>query len=633
MKKIFKYSTAVLAALSLAACSSDDAVENNGNGKFTKGEGFIGVNILMPTEGTGTRANEDLNNGKEDEFEVNNATILLFHGTDEANAVYYKQELIGEQWSENFTNDKSGEFEDPNNPKQGTDKTRITSTSTKAVKIDDMSKLPTDRIFAYVVVNVNESKLNVIPEGTKFSDFSKNILASTPAVLGGNLKGEIGDGGLLMTNAPVSASTGGNVASQGVVYTAVEIHKDKIMKTEDEAKKNPAACIYVERASAKVTVENAIDASKSSIDMNGQTVAFEVVGWQIINTEPQFYNTRQSDPTEWLGYFSSRLTTESNPNTKYRFVARDYFVPTIPSDNHALAYRTFFGKDLQYNTDATLENTVAVDADANWLAVTDAATHMPRAFVPENTFDVQHQISKNTTQVALKVKFNGGNDFYTISNDAALYASETDVNNAITAKIQTIFKVDKWLKDAAQELADAKSNSVTGAVAAAVNTSTTGKDDLGYNITVTFTGATYDELKDETKTAWEAIKAEAEKAYTVALYKGGMSFYNVRIKHFGDFETPWSSAFVNNDYKETPGINSTQYIYNNNNEADYLGRYSVVRNNWYDIKLSSVKKLGSAEPKDVKADPTPDDQVEEDQYISVHVHILPWVLRTQNVNL
>lgn len=631
MKKIFKLSSAAMLALSLAACSSDDAVENNGNGKFTQGEGFIGVNILMPTEGTGTRANDDLNNGKEDEFEVKNATILFFHGDDEANAVYYKSEIIGEQWSEDFENDKSGEFEDPSNT-EGKEKTRITSTSTKAVKIDDMSKMPTDKIFAYVVVNVNESKLNTIAEGTKFSEFSKNVLASTPAVLGGNLKGEIGEGGLLMTNAPVSASAGGNVASQGVVYTAVEIHKDKIMKTEAEAKSNPAACIYVERASAKVTVENAIDDTKSNIDMNGQTVAFEVVGWQIINTEPQFYNTRQSEPTEWLGYFSEHHDKTTYPNTLYRFVARDYFVPTLPDDNHTLAYRTYFGKDLQYDKNATLENTVAVDAAANWLAVTDAKTHMPRAFVPENTFDVQRQISQNTTQVALKVKFNGGKDFYTISNDAALYGSETDVNNAITAKVQTIYKVDKWVKDAAQELADAKSVSVTGAVAAAVNTSETGKDDLGYTISVTFTGASYDDLTDETKSAWKAIKAEAETAYTVALYKGGMSFYNVRIKHFGDFETPWSAAFVNKAYETTPGINSTDYIYDNN-EANYLGRYSVVRNNWYDIKLASIKKLGSAEPKDVKADPTPDDQVEEDQYISVHVHILPWVLRTQNVEI
>ena len=68
----------------------------------------------------------------------------------------------------------------------------------------------------------------------------------------------------------------------------------------------------------------------------------------------------------------------------------------------------------------------------------------------------------------------------------------------------------------------------------------------------------------------------------------------------------------------------------NNN---FLGRYGIVRNNWYKLTISAIKKLGSAVPETVKDNDTPDDVIEEEQYISVHVHILPWNLRTQDVIL
>ena len=48
--------------------------------------------------------------------------------------------------------------------------------------------------------------------------------------------------------------------------------------------------------------------------------------------------------------------------------------------------------------------------------------------------------------------------------------------------------------------------------------------------------------------------------------------------------------------------------------------------------LDKIGKIGTAEPVDpsVVTPDTPDDEVEN--YISVHVHIVPWVLRTQSIN-
>lgn len=609
MKKIFKLSTAAMLALSLAACSSDDVVDNGGNGKFTDGEGFIGVNILKPNSDAGTRANDELDDGETDEFAVTGAKIYLFTGSDEATATFYKAE------------DLTKDFE--------TDEAKnITSTNTKVVKIDDMTKIPTGKIFAYVVVNPGKSGLATNPaKDQTFKDWSEKQFDATATVLGGSLQGKISEAdGLLMTNSPVSATPGGPNAAEGPVYTAVEIHKENIMKTEEEAKNNPAACIYVERACAKVTVEDGT--TKSNIEMNGDNVAFEIVGWQVFNVEPKFTNTRQANVEAWLPYFSQYHPTDA-PNTKYRFVTRDYFVPTIPGDNHTLAYRTYFAQDLQYDKEATLDITKPVDATDSWLAPT-TTTSKTRAFVPENTFDVAHQTWNNATQVALKVKFNEGKDFYTITNDAALYDSKDKVEAALTAKIQALFAVDKWSKDAAAEMATLKGKSITATVSATVKDSEVGKNNVGYEVSVTFSEGALTDLASATQTAWEKVKEDAEKAMEVALYKGGMSYYNVRIKHFGEFETPWAPTYADASVEDH---NKTEYIYNQNNAADFLGRYGVVRDNWYKLTVSSIAKLGDAEPKDVKGDPTPDDQVEEDQYISVHVHIIPWVLRTQDVIL
>ena len=123
-----------------------------------------------------------------------------------------------------------------------------------------------------------------------------------------------------------------------------------------------------------------------------------------------------------------------------------------------------------------------------------------------------------------------------------------------------------------------------------------------------------------------------------------MSYYNVRIRHFGEAETPWDAiadADAQNDaqapFKVQPGENVEQiYGYKDATKEiankRFLGRYGVVRDNWYNLSVSSISKLGSATPTSI-VDETPDDQIDEEYYISVHVHILPWVLRLQDINL
>ena len=110
------------------------------------------------------------------------------------------------------------------------------------------------------------------------------------------------------------------------------------------------------------------------------------------------------------------------------------------------------------------------------------------------------------------------------------------------------------------------------------------------------------------------------------MYTCGISYYTIRIKHFGDYETPWSATGA---YIKGSGEVVTDIYGDPVQTKDFLGRYGVVRDNWYNLSVDGVTKIGSAEPVNVTGKGTPDDEVEN--YISVHVHIVPWVIRNQHI--
>ena len=87
------------------------------------------------------------------------------------------------------------------------------------------------------------------------------------------------------------------------------------------------------------------------------------------------------------------------------------------------------------------------------------------------------------------------------------------------------------------------------------------------------------------------------------------------IQHFGDDQTPWTAG---SESYPTP-----------NRDDNYLGRWGVLRNNWYEINVTGVKSIGSPVVPEVYG--TPDDPVQS--WISVEINVLSWAKRTQNADL
>ena len=68
-----------------------------------------------------------------------------------------------------------------------------------------------------------------------------------------------------------------------------------------------------------------------------------------------------------------------------------------------------------------------------------------------------------------------------------------------------------------------------------------------------------------------------------------------------------------------------------NKEQNYLGRYGLVRNNWYDIQVTEIKKIGSPVVPNITTDKTPDYNIYA--YISAKINVLSWAKRTQSTIL
>lgn len=671
MKKL-GFLALVAAGMLLGACADkDDTTQNVVNPGDFKDGAFIGVSLTLPTASNTTRANDELNNGVAQEFEVKNATLYIFEegsSAGEDNATFVAQYTLGTQYTADNQGAGSGQHE------VQTIDTKITSTSVaEATKISNELagniKAGTKKYYAYVIINNNGQ--GAIAVGDKFGTFKKTAFTKIGADIAKKMN--IWTSGLLMTSSPISDTAGGSSAAPaaGDNYTTlVELDKDCVFGSSTEALENPAACVYVERAAVKITVEEG-----TSLNDNIDGLALELLGWQVINYEPTFFNTRQINSSDngttaedWGTYTSDFVAAGA---TKFRFVTGSAFAPTLPvkqsqsADNqgttspvtHTTGYRTYFAYDPQYKDNAALSKTVASTADADWIDMEDANHKPNHAYTTENTFDVAHQTWQNTTMVTLKAKVGDGIDYYTVGKDSKTLLTEASAK----AQIHNIILGNPTVSAAAMDLMNKiAENSSPGAVVEiglTVNFTsyTAGKTGVAFTTEVaykvdgspaTYGGTGEDGLKAALETAITTFTASdaGKDALFTSLYKGGISYYNVRIKHFGDIETPWGITYNASatDKFIVGGGSGVNEIYFGNSSGPsaeqktlaqnrFLGRYGVVRDNWYKLSIDKISKIGDAEPVDPSTTnpDTPDDEIEN--FIAVHVHIVPWVIRSQSV--
>ena len=589
------FGLAVIAAMT-ASCSSNEDLGTAGSGTGTNeaGVGYVAFNINLPTQsGSSSRAgseNDQFDAGTPNEYDVKDATLLIFEGSSESTAQFKGAYILNTApWKDNGQTDN------------------ITTTSATIVKQID-TPASSDHCYALVVLNKNDvftvdetAKTITLKDATaSFSGTYKTFAESLSAE---NLTKK----GFYMANAPLASKAGGATDPAGAEINTLANLDGKIKETESEAKSAPAQ-IYVERGVAKVTMQNT---STTPTTVDGSTksdgtssVDFKITSWVLDNTNKKTYLVRSTDGFgDWTSLFSN--STSLLAANKYRFVGSNAVAANL--------YRTYFAKDANFDQTGNSAALTAGDlvTNPNPTFVDKFGNDNPQ-YCFENTFDAACQKDQYTTRVLIKAKLNSGETFYVFNGDQNTIYPIDKVKDEI--KKYYLIENEAWIK---------------ANVTPATGKSEVNGDDLDVEITddagkVSITSISFKSGVTVSSSATVPTNYDEvlKRIGSIDEYKNGESYYFVRIKHFGDDMTPW-----NTDETTKP---STSSIYPVDNQAgNYLGRYGVLRNNWYDIAVEGVKGLGSAVVP--KVTPNTDDELKS--YIAVKINVLSWAKRTQSVVL
>ena len=579
MKIKHYFGLAVIAAMT-ASCSSNEDLEPQvpGTGTNEAGVGYATFTINLPSV-SGTRAADaggaEVNPGTEDEYKVSDATALIFqkYGADEGS---YK-------FVESVNLPVTGAWEDA---EEGVTKSK--KLVAKLTNVDTKNQY-----YVLVLLNNNKTggvKVDLPSVGDSYNEWNSKIL--TPKV-----DDLAASGDFYMANAPLNKA--------GSVTTLVTIDQDNIYPTQKAAEDGTAAAdVYVERGVAKMTVADpgtiTVKDKATSTETQSQ-VTFS--NWALDITNKKTFAVHNIDGLSLSKNFPDIWTTD-------RFTGANKRVYWGKDPNYDLEVLKKADKD--GDTKRTDEfNSITATSEINKDFINVTSTNP--VYCLENTFNLANMYQGQTTRVIFKATYtpkddkgnslaDEGGTFYTIGNMKTILKEtdlETAVNAAATSALSgctvdyTRFKTEEGSH--VITLADIKDADGKPLVA--------GTDYSGKTATV---------IVDEINTKL-GLKAGRPEEMVGNTYLKGVTYYIARVKHFGDALTEWKSG---ESYED--------------NNKQYLGRYGMLRNNWYELTVGNV--YGPGYPGVPPVDPTlPDD--ENEKYLSVSVKILSWAKRSQKVDL
>ena len=579
MKIKHLFGLAVIAAMT-ASCSSNEDLGTAGPGTGTNeaGVGYATFTINLPsvsgstTSGArGTRAADAgggvVDPGSEDEYKVSDATALIFQKYGEDEGSYKFVESVNLPFT-------ATDWEQD-------DTDGITTKSKKLVA--QLTNVDTKNTYAVLVLLNNKStsgvKIKLPTVGQSYNEWNNE--AQSP-----NLTDLTTKDNFYMANAPLNES--------GSVTTLVTIDKNNIYPTQKAAKDGTAAAnVFVERGVAKMSV----------VDPTTKTVKDKATSADT-KSEVTFSN--------WALDITNRKTfAVHNIDGLSKDFSDIWTTPRFKGTNN----RVYWGKDPNYSMPELKEPNLAGDTkrseEFNFIKdINDINKDFDKpVYCLENTFDLANMYQGQTTRVIFKAK----------------YAPKDDAGNSLADEDGTFYTIGNMttiLKEADLEIAVnavAKTVLPTGYNIDYTNIKKKGSHVITLADIKDATGATLDEAtgtaivkKINDKLGLTDGDGRPEARVGINTYKQGVTYYIARVKHFGSL-TDWHSG---ESYRD--------------NNAQYLGRYGMLRNNWYELTVGNV--YGPGYPGVPPVDPTlPDD--ENEKYLSVSVKILSWAKRSDTVDL
>ena len=648
----------------MASCTADDIIGRTDAIDTLRADGYLRMCITMPSARDSRVANDDFENGLSAEYAIHSAYLFLFEGDtdDELQAKFHSAYKISAVSTE-----------------VNSDGSQITTTTTRVVRCIDNGKdgFRNKKHFALIFFNaedfvkISQDELSVSVGGQEIKSVQVPSASAQHMTLKQflQLEKKITDPdapnpfisrtkGFFMCSAPLLDKPGGSNSNKDGL-TGGHVHytcpvSDKIYDTESEAQANPAAACYVERAVAKVTMRKALTKDQLEIpnldivtvDAKGHLQSTptkpkcKLVGWMLDNTNMRSYLVRNYD-TQW----NTLKTNSTTPTNGLRFVGEK------PVDTQSGRYRTYWAKDPNYSTDGATHAADLNQIYTNMSILSASDNPVPSASDPfpmgfgdnfpqycfENTFDVANQTQDQTTRIIAKIQIDNGQtdkDFYVVNNDFyQLYTLEAleakfHVSESIKEAIANNEKIKQAYEAKIHKMYPGDPLSAHPLVAANCYFSREVFADGLYRINSVWVNLAKGEdlsvnLGELSSTTWEQ---ELGFNLNIQKFTDGIAYYPIRIKHFGDDLTPWDK----DEYGTVRPTPSTIYPGTEAERANnYLGRYGVVRNNWYDVSIKSISSLGTP----IIPKPTTNADDELDNFIQVQINILSWTLRPQGADL
>ena len=558
-------------ATALVGCSSNDNLNPNANeGADKVGTAYASFKINLPTtNGTRTDGDPTLVHGDPAEYAVKNGTILIFDNS--GNFVESAELGTMNPWTDVKTNG-------------------VTTSAIATVKLENVS-LGENNYKALVLLNNNSGTTTqkvALPTSSSdtYAKWSKEAHVTVA-----NYKST---DGIFMANAPMFTST--TTDPETLVTVA------NVCASPEEAQAKTATTIYVERGLAKVTMKN-FDPSYTIAAGTYKDDEVVINAWQLDVTNKSTYPVHQTGglKTAWNQIWNTD-----------RFYDKD----------NGVFKRVYWGEDPNYDKNVYSKGTTTKSAleycnDAFNMISNAKVVGLPGDDKPqyclENTFNLANMMQGQTTRVVFKAVYTPNalksetvKTFYKIGNNTAVWKG-ADLEKQILAVATTVMNLTSAETADYEVKLDAPANNISGEAGQHMITAD--------NIVYTGSGSS------KVPAALAAINTKlglSEDPTThkvkvgISTYLNGEAYYIARIKHFNEL-TPWTAG--------------TAY---DTDDATYLGRYGVLRNNWYELSVRSISGLGYPNVPEVKPNVLDD---ENDKYINVEVKILDWAMRKQVIDL
>ncbi|MCZ2501247.1 Mfa1 family fimbria major subunit [Bacteroides fragilis] len=576
---------ASVAALLAGCAKEDDSPQEGAGGTTTVPAGATGTMNVSLKYAIETRADQEYDDGEDSESKAQDLTIYFFDDN---------KNYLGSS----YVSDLNQENETPEN-------NNVTSTITVDVPTNIVQTLYDSseaEAKIYVVAVLNKGTFTPqITVGESYSTFN----AACQIALADAAKTD----NFMMT----SSNYIGNINGAEIEMALTPITEDHVgFKSDDQATDPITVTIAVERVVAKVMVQEKEDKS------------LDILGWGLNVTNKTFYPVKNFGGSQFLDELTS--------TGKYRD-----WIPYKQATWNVLAdMRSHWAVDPNYSQDQATK-----DDDFNKFSFSDpsSAETGEALYCFENT-TVETMQQRNATTSAVIVAQFYPKDFketdkehswikwndlaYSGANTYAAFV-EAVVKEADGDK-QTITMYYKEDKDGDTEVGGKHYSSLSKDDFICIYTTDENKsikfgdeiigyEDAQLEVRLKEDINPYQIEGDAVTDASDAVKTAITKALTdnpPTVYYKGYCYYVVPIRHFAKDEV---ADYTGGEY-----------------QPHHLGRYGIVRNNYYQITINDITQPG--EPiTDPTVDPSTDKDDETNYWINVSIKVLSWKVRTQDVIL